>query len=127
MAVAGAALITAVAAQAQVTWSIGNDEPAYYEPAPAYRAPPPTYYEPAPPAYYPPPPAYYQPPPTYYRPAPPPYYGAPAYEEPGYWQGYRGAEQPRLSQMQQRALDNCNLLAWRDRPRCRATVMSTVR
>jgi RNA polymerase subunit RPABC4/transcription elongation factor Spt4 len=29
--------------------------------------------------------------------------------------------------MQERALNNCNLLAPRDQPRCRATVMSTVR
>lgn len=36
-------------------------------------------------------------------------------------------ERPRLSDMQQRALNNCNLLAPRDQPRCRATVMSTVR
>jgi len=39
---------------------------------------------------------------------------------------YRG-EPPKLSDMQQRALDNCILLAPRDQPRCRATVMSTVR
>jgi len=43
------------------------------------------------------------------------------------WEGPQGGEQPRLSDMQQRALDNCNLLAPRDQPRCRATVMSTVR
>ncbi|MGJ7494531.1 hypothetical protein ACSFA8_05610 [Variovorax sp. RT4R15] len=36
-------------------------------------------------------------------------------------------EQPKLSDMQQRALDNCMMLAPRDQPRCRATVMSTVR
>jgi hypothetical protein len=35
--------------------------------------------------------------------------------------------QPRLSDMQQRALDNCRLLAPAEQPRCRATVMSTVR
>jgi len=127
VALAGIALGAAVAANAQVTWSIGTDEPAYYEPAPTYQAPPPDYYEPAPPAYYRPPPTYYQPP-AYYQP-PPSYYGmpAPVYREPGYWQGPRGAEQPRLSDMQQRALDNCSMLAWRDQRRCRATVMSTVR
>ena len=49
----------------------------------------------------------------------------PAYRQ---WDGQQGGgEQPRLSDMQQRALDNCNLLAPRDQPRCRATVMSTVR
>ncbi|MET3917688.1 hypothetical protein ABID97_004470 [Variovorax sp. OAS795] len=48
----------------------------------------------------------------------------PAYRQ---WDGPQGGEQPRLSDMQQRALDNCNLLAPRDQPRCRATVMSTVR
>jgi hypothetical protein len=36
-------------------------------------------------------------------------------------------ERPKLSDMQERALNNCNLLAPRDQPRCRATVMSTVR
>jgi hypothetical protein len=43
---------------------------------------------------------------------------------------YGGRQQtgaPRLSDMQQRALDNCVMLAPRDQPRCRATVMSTVR
>lgn len=40
---------------------------------------------------------------------------------------YQQQEQPRLSDMQQRALDNCNFLQPRDQPRCRATVMSTVR
>ena len=43
----------------------------------------------------------------------------------------RGYSQPidrsRLSDMQQRALDNCAMLQPRDQPRCRATVMSTVR
>jgi hypothetical protein len=42
-------------------------------------------------------------------------------------QGRPPVEQPRLSDMQQRALDNCAMLAPRDQPRCRATVMSTVR
>lgn len=49
----------------------------------------------------------------YAAPPPPP---PPVYREP-----------PKLSDMQQRALDNCVLLAPRDQPRCRATVMSTVR
>jgi hypothetical protein len=35
--------------------------------------------------------------------------------------------QPRLSDMQQRALDNCRLLQPSEQPRCRATVLSTVR
>lgn len=35
--------------------------------------------------------------------------------------------QPRLSAMQQRALDNCVLLPPAQQPRCRATVWSTVR
>jgi hypothetical protein len=35
--------------------------------------------------------------------------------------------QPRLSDMQQRALNNCALLQPSEQPRCRATVMSTVR
>jgi hypothetical protein len=52
--------------------------------------------------------------------APPP----PAYRQ---WDDGPRGEAPRLSDMQQRALDNCNLLAPRDQPRCRATVMSTVR
>ncbi|VTU32187.1 hypothetical protein SRS16CHR_05035 [Variovorax sp. SRS16] len=51
-------------------------------------------------------------------PAPPP---------PRQWEGPPPAERPRLSDMQQRALDNCAMLAPRDQPRCRATVMSTVR
>jgi hypothetical protein len=49
---------------------------------------------------------------------------APRYEP--QWQQPQ-PERPRLSDMQQRALDNCALLAPRDQPRCRATVMSTVR
>jgi hypothetical protein len=53
------------------------------------------------------------------QPPPPPVYRQ--------WDGPPTGEQPRLSDMQQRALDNCNLLAPRDQPRCRATVMSTVR
>jgi len=121
--VAVAALAAAAAANAQVSWSIGVETPRYYEPAPVYQAPPPpVYYQPAPPVYYGPPPGYYRPPPppTYYRPAP-------VYDEPGDWRGARGYEQPRLSDMQQRALNNCSMLAWRDQSRCRATVMSTVR
>ncbi|MEO5738114.1 MAG: hypothetical protein ABIQ82_11710 [Variovorax sp.] len=47
----------------------------------------------------------------------------PAYRQ---WQD-QPREQPKLSDMQQRALDNCMMLAPRDQPRCRATVMSTVR
>ncbi len=35
--------------------------------------------------------------------------------------------QPNLSDMQRRALNNCVLLAPRDQPRCRATVLSTAR
>ncbi len=41
--------------------------------------------------------------------------------------GYGYGEPPKLSDMQQRALDNCAMLAPRDQPRCRATVLSTVR
>ncbi|RYY91340.1 MAG: hypothetical protein EOO24_31575, partial [Comamonadaceae bacterium] len=60
------------------------------------------------------------------------YRQAPDYQDRGEWRGGRGYEQPRyeqprLSDMQQRALNNCGMLAWRDQPRCRATVMSTVR
>jgi len=90
--------------------------PAYYQPAPppVYYPPPPAYYPPPPPAYYPPPPpAYYPQPHGYYRPGPPP----PVYSQPA----------PKLNNMQQRAMDNCALLAPRDQPRCRATVMSTTR
>lgn len=55
----------------------------------------------------------------YGRPPPRPYY-EPEREAP--------REGPRLSDMQQRALDNCIVLPTRqDRARCRATVMSTVR
>lgn len=39
----------------------------------------------------------------------------------------RRGSQPRLSDMQQRALDNCVLLQRSEQARCRATVMSTVR
>ncbi|MGJ7498305.1 hypothetical protein ACSFA8_25020 [Variovorax sp. RT4R15] len=130
VAIAAAALAAGAAAHAQVSWSIGIDTPTYYEPAPRYLAPPPppVYYQPAPPVYYePPPPVYRQAPPAYYQPAPS-YYGRPQVNErPGEWQHGRGYEQPRLSDMQQRALDNCSMLAWRDQGRCRATVMSTVR
>jgi hypothetical protein len=121
-AVVAAALWAAAAAHAEVSWSIGIDAPTYYEPAPVYRGPPPGYYQPAPPVYYePPPPAYYRPAPRYYGPPPPVYY------EPDYRQGPYPVERPRLSDMQRRALDNCVLLAPREQPRCRATVMSTVR
>ncbi|VTU33135.1 hypothetical protein SRS16CHR_05224 [Variovorax sp. SRS16] len=122
VSVAAVTLSAAGWANAEVSWSIGVGGPVYYEPAPVYSNPPPVYYQPAPPAYYaPPPPVYYDPQPAYY--APP----RPAEYEPGYWQGPPPAEQPRLSDMQRRALDNCSMLSWRDQPRCRATVMSTVR
>lgn len=122
-AIAAAALSAAVAAHAEVNFSVGVGGPVYYEPAPAYVAPPPVYYQPAPPAYYqPPPPVYYPAPPAYYRPPPPAYYGPP----PGYY-GQSGGSRPRLSDMQQRALDNCSLLAPNEQRRCRATVMSTAR
>jgi len=129
--VAAVALSAAAVANAEVSWSIGNGAPIYYEPAPVYSSPPPVYYEPEPPVYYrPPPPTYYRPPPpVYYRP-PPAYYEPPPqvyYDEPDYWQGSPSAGQPKLSRMQQRALDNCVVLAPRDQPRCRATVLSTVR
>ena len=119
---AALALAAAGTASAQVNWSIGVESPRYYEPAPVYRAPPP-------PVYYQPPPVYYQQPPTYYRPPPPPgyYQPGPGYVERRDWRHDRGYEQPQLSDMQQRALNNCSMLAWRDQPRCRATVMSTVR
>ncbi|SEA57910.1 hypothetical protein [Variovorax sp. YR216] len=120
--VAATALSPAVSAYAEVNVSVGVGGPVYYEPAPAYVAPPPAYYQPAPPAYYqPPPPVYYPAPPAYYQPAPPAYY-APA---PGYYGA--PASRPRLSDMQQRALNNCVLLAPSEQRRCRATVMSTVR
>jgi len=45
---------------------------------------------------------------------------APRYQQPQ-------PDRSKLSDMQQRALDNCAMLAPRDQPRCRATVMSTVR
>ena len=67
--------------------------------------------------------------PVYYEPAPAPAYVAPppAYV-PGYASGYYAQpSRPRLSDMQQRALDNCSLLAPHEQRRCRATVMSTVR
>lgn len=61
------------------------------------------------------------PPQVYVQPAPPVYVQpAPVYVQPQ-------REPPKLSDMQQRALDNCAMLAYRDQPRCRATVMSTVR
>jgi len=49
----------------------------------------------------------------------------PRYDGGRNWQ--RGGPPPRLSDMQRRALQNCALLQRRDQPRCRATVMSTVR
>lgn len=57
-----------------------------------------------------PPNHWHQPPPNHWHHPPPP----------------PGRNQPRLSDMQQRALDNCRLLAPAEQPRCRATVMSTV-
>jgi len=99
-------------AHADVSLSVGVGGPTYYEPAPVYQAPPPVYQAP--------PPVYYQPaPPAYYQPAPPPHYRQA--------QPYYPAERPRLSDMQQRALDNCSLLAPREQGRCRATVLSTTR
>jgi hypothetical protein len=130
--VAAAALSAAGAARADVSLSFGVGGPTYYEPAPVYQAPPPVYQAP-PPVYYQPPPVYYQPappPPVYYRPAPgyygpPPAYYAPA---PAYrYQGQGHPQQPRLSDMQQRALDNCVLLPANEQRRCRSTVYSTTR
>ncbi|WP_143012423.1 hypothetical protein [Variovorax sp. EL159] len=58
------------------------------------------------------------------------YYGAPPgrpYYAPE-WEAPPQREKPRLSDMQQRAYDNCIVLPTHlDRARCRATVMSTVR
>ncbi|MDM0011126.1 hypothetical protein QTH87_01625 [Variovorax sp. J22P168] len=126
-ALAVTACTAAVVAHAQANWSVEVQTPGYYQPPPqpVYVQPPPVYYAPAP-GYYQPPPAYYPPPPpppSYYRPAPgyggpPPYYGP----QPRYQQA-----PPKLSDMQRRALDNCVLLAPREQPRCRATVMSTTR
>jgi hypothetical protein len=65
-----------------------------------------------------------QPPPPQWQPAPPPPQWQPA-PPPRQWQP--APEKPRLSDMQQRALDNCALLAPHEQSRCRATVMSTVR
>jgi hypothetical protein len=120
-ALVAAALSVAAAAHAEVNFSIGVGGPVYEQPAPVYVNPPPVYYQPPPPVYYQPaPPVYYQPaPPAYYQPAPPPHYRQA--------QPYYPAERPRLSDMQQRALDNCSLLAPREQGRCRATVLSTTR
>lgn len=125
---AGLMLLAGSQANAQVTWSIGIDAPTYYEPAPVYRAPPPVYYQPAPHGYYQPaPPVYVQPPPPVYYPSAPPRYQERYYGEQNAWHRGREVPEPRLSDMQQRAYDNCSMLARRDQPRCRATVMSTVR
>ena len=133
--VAVAALSVAASASAEVSVGVEFGGPTYYQPQPqpayvvpaepAYVAPPPVYYQPAPPVYYqrPPPPVYYGPPPGYYAP-PPEYRPAPGY---GYHRGYDAPPQRNLSDMQRRALDNCALLAPQERPRCRATVMSTAR
>ena len=107
VALVAAALSLAAAAHAEVNFSIGVGGPVYEQPAP------PVYYQPAPPVYYQPAP------PAYYQPAPPPHYRQA--------QPYYPAERPRLSDMQQRALDNCSLLAPREQGRCRATVLSTTR
>jgi hypothetical protein len=132
-AVAGAALFAVAGARADVSFSIGTEQPVYEQPAPVYQEAPPAYYQPAPgyyqpappPVYYPPPQAYYPPPQGYYAPPPPAYYAPqPGYPAPVY---QTRAPEPRLSDMQQRALNNCALLAPRDQPRCRATVMSTAR
>ncbi|MDN8613814.1 hypothetical protein [Variovorax ginsengisoli] len=124
-AVVAAVLSLAAAAHAEVNFSIGVGGPVYEQPAPVYVNPPPVYYQPAPPVYYQPaPPVYYQPaPPAYYQPPPPPAYYRPA--QPYYPPASAG--RPRLSDMQQRALDNCSLLAPREQGRCRATVLSTTR
>ncbi len=132
LAVAAAAMFSMSGAHAQVSFSIGTEEPVYAQPAPVYQGPPPGYYQPAPGYYQPaPPPVYYPPPQGYYAPPPPPppvyyapqpnYYGGPP---PGYQTRSQG---PKLSDMQQRAMNNCALLQPRDQPRCRATVMSTAR
>lgn len=118
----------------------------YYDPAYVNSAPPPGYdpnyqnyqgyqgYQSAPPVYQSAPPQYYQSaPPVYYVPAPaynPPatvYYNSPPPASYRYGYGPAPAARPKLSDMQQRAMDNCILLAPRDQPRCRATVMSTTR
>ena len=130
-AFAVAALSAAAAANAEVNVTFGVDGPVYYEPAPVYQAPPPpVYYQPAPPVYYqpaPPPPVYYPQPQGYYVPQPGYYAPAPGYRERDEYQGQVRTEQPRLNDMQRRAMDNCSLLAPREQNRCRATVMSTVR
>ena len=55
-------------------------------------------------------PNWHQPPPPNWHQPPPP-----------------SRNQPRLSDMQRRALENCNFLPPNEQPRCRATVWSTVR
>ena len=129
--IAAAALSAVAAAHAEVNFSVGVGGPVYEQQAPVYVNPPPVYYQPAPPVYYQPaPPVYYAPPPpVYYRPAPS-YYPPPVGYGPGpnHWQGGPPQQgRPRLSDMQQRALDNCSLLAPREQGRCRATVYSTTR
>ncbi|MBO9650086.1 MAG: hypothetical protein J7605_16385 [Variovorax sp.] len=58
------------------------------------------------------------PPPNWHQPPPPPNWHQPPPPR---------RNQPRLSDMQRRALENCNFLPPNEQPRCRATVWSTVR
>jgi hypothetical protein len=61
--------LSATAANARTSFSIGINQPVYYQPVPVYYQPAPIYYQPAP-VYYQPAPAYYGPPayyPTYYN------------------------------------------------------------
>lgn len=117
IALARLAFITAMAAGTVACADLGG--PAY-GPAPAGAVPAPGYYQPAPPVYY-------QAPPTYYAPPAPAYYPPPAAYYPPPPQYRQAPSKPRLSDMQQRALDNCSLLAPKDQHECRTRVMSTVR
>lgn len=131
-AIGAVAMSAAASANAEVNVSVGVGGPVYYGPAPVYQAPPPVYYQPAPPVYYqpaPPPPSYYAPQPGYYVQQPGYYAPAPGFRgrDRGDWHGQARTEQPKLNDMQRRAMDNCSLLAYREQPRCRASVMSTVR
>lgn len=89
--------------------------PVYYRQAPVYQAPPPVYYQPAPP------------PPVYYQPAPPPVIYAPQPSHGASMHIESRQQRPKLNDFQNRALDNCSLLAPKEQPQCRRTVMSTVR